>query len=87
MPGANVSAIARTAGLDPSQLYGWRRKALASGAVARLEEAPDEEVRFARFEPVAASTVEIVVRDVVVRVTGDIEADHLAKILRAVRKA
>lgn len=37
LPGANVSAIARVAGLDPSQLYGWRRKALASGAVARLE--------------------------------------------------
>ncbi|TCQ12906.1 hypothetical protein C8J33_1481 [Rhizobium sp. PP-CC-3G-465] len=44
-------------------------------------------VRFARVEPVAASTVEIVVRDVVVRVTGDIEPDHLTKILRAVRRA
>ena len=87
LPGANVSAIARAAGLDPSQLYGWRRKALASGAVARLEEAPDEGVRFARVEPVAASTVEIVVRDVVVRVTGDIESDHLTKILRAVRRS
>ena len=30
-PGANVSAVARSEGLDPSQLYGWRRKALASG--------------------------------------------------------
>ncbi|HHV70395.1 MAG TPA: transposase, partial [Ochrobactrum intermedium] len=26
-PGANVSAVARSEGLDPSQLYGWRRKA------------------------------------------------------------
>lgn len=33
-PGANVSAVARLEGLDPSQLYGWRRKALASGVVA-----------------------------------------------------
>ncbi len=24
-PGANVSAIARSQGLDPSQLYAWRR--------------------------------------------------------------
>jgi transposase len=87
LPGANVSAIARGAGLDPSQLYGWRRKALASGAVARLEEAPNEEVRFARVEPVAGSTVEIVVRDIVVRVTADIDPDHLTKILRAVRRA
>lgn len=33
--GANVSAFARSEGLDPSQLYGWRRKALASGVVTR----------------------------------------------------
>ncbi|WP_223843420.1 transposase [Sinorhizobium fredii] len=31
VPGANVSAIARAEGLDPSQLYGWRRKALSIG--------------------------------------------------------
>jgi transposase len=87
LPGANVSAIARAAGLDPSQLYGWRRKALASGAVVPLEKAPDEEVRFARVEPIGGPAVEIVVNDVVVRVTGDIEPDHLTKILRAVRRA
>jgi hypothetical protein len=34
--GANVSAIARSHGLDPSQLFAWRRKALASGMVAPL---------------------------------------------------
>ncbi|MCL4864216.1 MAG: transposase, partial [Caldilineaceae bacterium] len=32
-PGANVSVIARAAGLSPSQLFGWRRKAMRSGAV------------------------------------------------------
>jgi transposase len=37
-PGANVSAIARSHGLDPSQVYAWRRKALASGMVAPLVE-------------------------------------------------
>jgi hypothetical protein len=31
--------------------------------------------------------VEIVIRDTVVRVGGDIDADHLTVILRAVRKA
>jgi transposase len=87
LPGANTSAIARAAGLDPSQLYGWRRKALASGSIAPLEEAPDEEVRFACVEPVSGTAVEILVGDVVVRVTGDVDVDHLAKILRAVRKA
>ena len=37
LPGANVSAIARSHGLDPSQLFAWRRKALASGLVAPVE--------------------------------------------------
>ncbi|MDX0759717.1 transposase [Sinorhizobium medicae] len=87
LPGANVSAIARAEGLDPSQLYGWRRKALASGSVVPLSKEANERVRFARVEAVASSPVEIVMGDVVVRVAGDIEPDHLAKILRAVRKA
>ena len=34
-PGANVSAVARAHGMDPSQLFGWRRIALASGSVRR----------------------------------------------------
>ena len=55
LPGANTSAIARAAGLDPSQLYGWRRKALASGMVAPLLEAADKDVGFARVESVAVS--------------------------------
>ncbi|MGN6779357.1 transposase [Rhizobium sp.] len=87
MPGANVSAIARAEGLDPSQLYGWRRKALSSGIVAPLTEAAKEEVKFARVEPAASSTVEIVIGGVMVRVASDIEPDHLSKVLRAVRKA
>jgi transposase len=28
-PGANVSAVARAAGIHPSQLYGWRRQLCA----------------------------------------------------------
>lgn len=48
LPGANVSAIARAEGLDPSQLYGWRRKALSSGLVAPLAEAAAKEVKFAK---------------------------------------
>lgn len=33
-PGANVSSIARSHGLDLSQLFEWRRKALSPGLVA-----------------------------------------------------
>lgn len=87
LPGANVSAIARLADLDPSQLYAWRREALSSGAVAPLTDEPDTPVQFARVEAVAAAKVEIVIGGAVVRVAGDIDPDHLAKILRAVRKA
>lgn len=53
-PGANVSAIARSHGLDPSQLFAWRRKALASGMVAPLSGARGRVVKFARFEAVAS---------------------------------
>jgi transposase len=85
-PGANVSAIARSHGLDPSQLFGWRRKALASGLVAPVSEG-GRAVKFARFEAVAAEMVEIVVGDVVVRVGSDVEPDRLAAVIRAVRRA
>jgi transposase len=86
LPGANVSAIARSAGVDPSQLYGWRRQARASGAVKAMPVAHDE-VKFARVEAAGSWAVEIVIRDAVVRVGGDIDPDHLTVILRAVRKA
>lgn len=34
-PGVNVSALARRYGMSPSQLFGWRRKAIAKGQVER----------------------------------------------------
>jgi transposase len=80
-----VSAVARSAGVDPSQLYGWRRKALSSGAVTPLPEATGNEVRFGRVEPVASPVVEIVIRDIPVRAGGDVSLEHLAKVLGAVR--
>nr|WP_081593596.1 transposase [Rhizobium mesoamericanum] len=85
-PGANVSAVARSEGLDPSQLYGWRRKALASGVVAPLTEGTGTQ-KFARVETVCNGSVDIVIADMVVRVGGDFDPDHLARVLRAVRKA
>jgi transposase len=85
--GANVSAIARSNGLDPSQLFAWRRKAKGSGVVAPLVGAPNQPVEFVRFEAVRSDTVEIVIGDVVVRAGGDVEPDRLAEVIRAVRKA
>ncbi|MGY5794995.1 transposase len=85
-PGANVSAVARSEGLDPSQLYGWRRTALASGAVAPLTDGTGTQ-KFARVETVSSGSVDIAIADMVVRVCGAFDPDHLVKVLRAVRKA
>ncbi len=40
LPGANVSAIARRVGIDPSQLFSWR-KALRKGGVRMAASQPD----------------------------------------------
>jgi transposase len=84
--GANVSAIARSNGLDPSQLFAWR-KAIATGVVASLAGAPSGPVKFTRFESMQNDLVEIVIGDVVVRAGRDVEPDRLADVIRAVRKA
>lgn len=92
-----VTEVARCYGLDVSQLYSWRRKALATGAVAPLplpgrtrsetKSVSSPDVKFTRFDAVSSAAVEIVVGDVVVRVGGDVAADRLTTILRAVRQA
>ena len=86
-PGAKVSVIARSHGLDPSQLFAWRRKALASGLVAPVSGARGQAVKFARFDAVTSDMVEIVIGDVVVRVGSDVEPERLATVIRAVRQA
>jgi transposase len=42
-PGASVSALAREAGIQPGQLYGWRRqlRAASQSAFAAVQIAPD----------------------------------------------
>ena len=85
-PGANVSAVARAHGMDPSQLFGWRRAALASGAVQRLKVAGNDEA-FTRFEAVRTDTVEIKVGDTILRVSASIDPALLSGIVRAVRQA
>ena len=86
LPGANVSAIARSHGRDPSQLFAWRRKAPASGLVAPISATASQAVKFARFDAVTSDMVEIVIGDVVVRVGSDVEPERLAAVIRAVRQ-
>ncbi|MGX9147931.1 transposase [Mesorhizobium sp. 128a] len=61
-PGANVSAIARQAGMAPAQLFGWRSKAIKSGAVTPQRDA--DRLGFVEVTQAASSTVEICLGDV-----------------------
>jgi transposase len=83
--GANVSAIARRAGIAPAQLFGWRRKAMQAGVVQG--EPQEQRLGFIEVTPTSASMIEIVVADVVVRVGADVDPDHLIRVIRAVRQA
>ena len=86
--GANVSAIARRAGMAPSQLFGWRRQALAArAAIGNGAADAGRPMRFERFAAVNRALVEIVIGEVVLRAGSDVEPDHLANVIRAVRKA
>ncbi|MPR10167.1 transposase [Microvirga tunisiensis] len=84
-PGANVSAIARQAGISPAQLFGWRRKAMQAGVVQCA--AHEQRLGFVEVTSPSSAMIEMVVAGVVVRVGADIDQNHLAKILRAVRQA
>ena len=83
-PGTNISALARTLDITPSQLFGWR-SAAALRAEKIQRQAPEAPV-----EPRAAKTrqrVEIEIGGAVVRVNADIPEADLRRLLRAVREA
>ncbi|MER8403056.1 transposase [Mesorhizobium sp. M1348] len=84
-PGANVSAIARQAGMAPAQLFGWRSKAIKSGAVTPHRDA--ERLGFVEVTPTASASVEIELGGVVIRAGADINEEQLVRIIRAVRQA
>jgi transposase len=74
--------------MAPSQLFGWRRQARVARAAIRNEAVDaDRPMRFERFAAVSRALVEIVIGEVVLRAGSDVEPDHLANVIRAVRKA
>ena len=79
-PGVNISALARSMEITPSQLFGWR--GAAAKRVAKAE-------RRSAAEPSGAKArrVEIEVAGAVLRVPTDIAEDDLRRFLRAVREA
>jgi len=78
VPGANVSAIARRLGIDPSQLFCWRKARRKSVAV------PQPEVRIEAEKP-APPMIEITAGSITIRVDATIDEVHLRRVLRAVR--
>jgi len=58
-PGLSVSVVARRHGINPSQLFAWRRQALAEGLVAdnRSEPAAHAALTFAPVEVVASPAI------------------------------
>jgi transposase len=79
-PGVNISALARSLGISPSQLFGWR------GAAARRATKAERRT-IAEPSEAKARRVEIEVGGSVLRVPADIAEDDLRRFLRAVREA
>ncbi|MCL2649047.1 MAG: transposase [Phycisphaerales bacterium] len=85
-PGANVSAIARREKMPPSRLFGWRRKRLdMRRADPAVPAAAAVSPHFARVEaprPSRSGIIEVQVGQIVVRAGADVDADHLARVIR-----
>jgi len=94
VPGANVSAVARSHGLTPQQVFAWRRE-----AVRRAQEGDCTsgtafaEVRVAGTPAVPCSigpvpgVVELTVSDVTLRIGPSVPTSRVRDLLRAVRSA
>lgn len=92
VPGASTSAIARSYGMAPSQLFAWRRQA-RDGELAILVDdgttfaslVVDEAGPSMHSDAADAGAIEIVFADITVRVAFDIAPRRLAAIVQAFR--
>lgn len=86
-PGANVSAIARTHGLSPQQVFTWRRQA-TSRFRKKGTEAAEASFAMVTLDGVdAGGVVEIVAGGMTLRVGPTVPAARVKEILQAVRSA
>jgi len=81
-PAVSVSAVARRHGVNPNQLFRWRRQ-FQQEAEQRLE-APIAAAG-AEAPVVASSVLEVVVGAITVRVGAGVEVAALKRVLRVVR--
>jgi len=82
VPGANVSAVARRLGVDPSQLFCWR-KAWRKNSVSLV--APPQPEACVEDKKTAPPFIEIIAGSITIRVDATIDETHLRRVLRAVR--
>ena len=78
-PGVNISALARSLDITPSQLFGWRGTVAKRTSCAAATPA-------AEMVPAGSGRVEIEIAGAVVRVAADIAEENLRRLLRAVRQ-
>jgi len=81
-PGASVSAVAREAGVHPSQLFGWRRQMRSatpiSFAPVRVEEETSSAATLA-----GCGTIEIELAGARMRISGAVDSATLTAVLAA----
>jgi transposase len=80
--GEPIAHVARRNGVSLGLLHYWRRQARAIGAVEELRFVP---VTVADHAVCGTGRLELTIRDVTVRVEGDIEVSRLRVVLEAIR--
>jgi len=86
-PGANVSAIARSNGLSPQQVFAWRRKAAGNSGQNNASTAAPTFAMVAIDAAEAGGIVELIVAGVTLRIGPTVPAARVKELLRAVRSA
>jgi transposase len=80
--GEPISGVARRNGVSLGLLHYWRRHARATGAVEELRFVP---VTVADLAVAGTGKLELTIRDVTVRVDGDVDVSRLRAVLEAIR--
>ncbi len=87
-PGANVSALARTHGLSPQQVFTWRRQAAGKSRKKVKGAAVGPSFAVVALDGVdVGGSVEIAVGAVTLRIGPTVSAARVREILQAVRSA
>ena len=86
-PGANVSALARSNGLSPQQIFTWRRQASGKPGKKNIGGTAGPSFAMVALDGVGSGVVEIVIGEVMLRFGPTVPAGRVKEILQAVRSA